>query len=236
MGLIAKDIRRTWGWREARMQTPARLAVPALQLPRGLCWSEAKIVPLHEKPQPPFWHDDGDIFLRTSDDKYFRLHLRFFREQNKDFGLDLMVHQTLNFGDIAATSEVFQYLIEALYKPAWLAIHGSNFDVVVGLLRITTKYKMGVLRSDIITLLKKKVMPCDCTAMVERLNAVEKTPERPPFGVTFSPFKMIALAREVDLPELFPPVVYLLVRTLIRVGAKRRVFRWRSWKNPTSYA
>jgi hypothetical protein len=75
---------------------------------------------------------------------------------------------------------------------------------------------MVVLRSDIITLLKKKVMPCECTAMVERLNAVEKTADRPPFGVTFSPFAMIALAREVNLPELFSPVVYLLLRTIIR--------------------
>lgn len=97
----------------------ARLAVPALQLPKGLCWStEAKIVPLHEKPQQPFWHDDGDIFLRTMDGKYFRLHRRFFTEQNKDFGMDFMVYQSLNFGEIAATSEVFGYLIEALYKPA----------------------------------------------------------------------------------------------------------------------
>jgi hypothetical protein len=97
----------------------SRLAPQPLQLPRGLRWStDAKIIPVHEKPQPPFWHDDGDIFLKTVDGKYFRLHLRFFTEQNKDFGVGLMVYQSLNFGEIAATSEVFEYLIEALYKPA----------------------------------------------------------------------------------------------------------------------
>lgn len=97
----------------------SRLAIPALQLPRGLRWStDDKIIPLHEKPEPPFWHDDGDIFLRTVDGKYFRLHRRFFTEQSKVFGEGFMVFQSLNFGEIAATSEVFEYLIEALYKPA----------------------------------------------------------------------------------------------------------------------
>lgn len=75
---------------------------------------------------------------------------------------------------------------------------------------------MSVLRSDIITLLKKKVIPCDCTTMIDRLNAVDKVPDKPPFGVTFSPLKMVALSREFNLPELFPPVVYMLLRALIR--------------------
>lgn len=87
---------------------------------------------------------------------------------------------------------------------------------MVGLLRITTRYDMDVLRSDIITLLKKKVLPCDCTTMVERLNVIERMHDRPPFGVTFSPITMISLVREVKLPELFSPVVYLLLRTLMR--------------------
>lgn len=75
---------------------------------------------------------------------------------------------------------------------------------------------MSVLRSDIVTLLKKRVLPCDCATMIERLNAAEKMPDRPPFGVTFSPLAMIALSRECNLPELFTPVVYMLLRTLIR--------------------
>jgi hypothetical protein len=111
--------------------------------------------------------------------------------------------------------------IRLTFLSSWLAIHSSNFDIVVGLLRITTKYGMGVLRSDIITLLKKKVLPCDCATIVDRLNAVEKMPDRPPFGVAFSPLTMIALSREFNLPELFPPVVYMLLRTLIREWSRQ---------------
>ncbi|RDB24320.1 hypothetical protein Hypma_008443, partial [Hypsizygus marmoreus] len=166
-------------------------------------------------PSPDFWFKDGSIVI-VVEDTAFRIHQSIL-SRHSDVFADLftvpqprtdvqsiegcpVVHLTDSVAD-------FSDVVRALYEPFYFDRLPPNADLstlisfVSGILRISTKYNLVLLRQKCIEVLQTK-FPCTLEGCDALLASGYKY-------VSSTIVRAIPLARETNIPELLPWAFYI---------------------------
>ncbi|TDL15565.1 hypothetical protein BD410DRAFT_693151, partial [Rickenella mellea] len=161
---------------------------------------------------PKLWFKDGNIIL-TTNASMFRVHQGvlsmhssvfddLFSLPQQDSDKVNLTFDGLSVVEISDADADFTHLLRFFYdRRYYQGGTPTTFEIISGLLRMSTKYQLDELRAEIISHLAL-AYPSTLEKYIEAVEPKAQLPLFPPFEGQH--FTIVALARETDASTLLP--------------------------------